>query len=158
MLERGPTWMMSVLDDMHRLRWEQFLPSCLYWPYKVSIPWINFWKQWNGPGDDAIRTMSNLSWVYSKVADTRKFSDPWSPFYLASDASVVETRAVLLEKRDGELRPIELPSKRFSFSQVLKLFEELWKSSDRSCVFNILFVEGHLLCWVITIACNGSNP
>jgi len=35
-------------------------------------------------------------------------------FYLETDASDVGMEAVLLQKRDGELRPIQFFSKRFS--------------------------------------------
>ena len=61
--------------------------------------------------------------------------DNSSHFYVATDASDVGMGAVLLQKRDGELRPIQFASKRFSPSQ------RKYSAPQRECLAMIWGIE-----------------
>jgi hypothetical protein len=61
--------------------------------------------------------------------------DNSSPFYLATDASDVGKRAILLQKRDGELMPIQFPSRRFS------PFQRKYSAPQRECLAMIWGIE-----------------
>jgi hypothetical protein len=61
--------------------------------------------------------------------------DDSSPFYLATDASDVGVGVVVLQKRDGELRPIQFASKRFSTSQ------RKYSAPQRECLAMIWGIE-----------------
>jgi hypothetical protein len=63
------------------------------------------------------------------------YPDPSSPFYLGTHASDVGMGAVILQKRNSELRPIQFASKRFSVSQ------RKYSSPQRECLAVILGIE-----------------